>query len=66
MAFVGIGHAESQARHLALVHLNVYIVAPINDRPFVSVPYPSDKTLQSTQVNNLLNTKIFVVVDAVP
>ena len=30
---------------IALVPLNVHIIAPINDSPLVSVPYPSDDTL---------------------
>jgi hypothetical protein len=30
---------------IALVPLNVHIIAPINDSPLVSVLYPSDNTL---------------------
>jgi hypothetical protein len=51
---------------IVLVHLNVHIITPINDCPLVSVLYPSDNTLQRIQINNLINTKIFVIVDAVP
>ena len=30
---------------LASVHLNVHIIAPINDSPLILVLYPSDNTL---------------------
>ena len=36
---------EQKKDSLALVHLSVHIIAPINNSPLVSILYPSDNTL---------------------
>ena len=50
----------------ALVHLNIYTITLIDDSPLIYVLYPSNNTLQCTQINNLIKTKILVVIDAIP
>ena len=43
--FIVLPWKRNKRFSIVLVHLNVHIVAPINDSPLVSVPYPSNNTL---------------------
>jgi len=51
---------------LVSVHLSYHIIAPIDDRPLAPVLHSSDDTLYCFQINNLVRTKFFVGVDAIP
>ena len=44
------------------VYLDHHIVAPVNDTPLIPIPYSSNNALHCSQIDNLINTRSFVVV----
>ena len=56
---------KKKGSQMVSVHLDRYIVAPVDDCPLIPIPYPSNNTLHRSQIDNLIGTRSFVVVDIV-
>ena len=56
---------KKKSHTIASVHMDRHIVAPVDDSPLIPIPYPSNNALHRSQIDNLIDTKCFVVVDIV-
>ena len=56
---------KKKRSQMVSVHLDHYIVAPVDNCPLIPILYPSNNALHHSQIDNLIDTRSFVVVDIV-
>ena len=56
---------KKKTHKIILIHLDCHIVATVDDCPLIPIPYPSNNALHRSQIDNLIDTRSFVVVDIV-